>query len=444
MKDYDEWVQDDEDLTIFAILVFLIQRFGYEHIISRGIFTARWEDNSPTLRYIARMTQLFTEGKARNELKTISETHEKRIGEKIAHFGKWIQQSPTDWLLEAEKDQRGIKRFQKIKENGIAKYLEASFEAPKRRYKPEFDEAEDDDEDLDLDDDNDDDDEVWLESLAEDDDDDRDNDSDDDPTGGTADRKEIHANLIKSESIITGIQFFDERIRLDAAAPPTVLVEQTFNIAIAVRNPNSPKLQEAGLDNVTSVEGTIERKDPDKAIKFRVWVVQSPAFQITPDHYIFLLYPNTDTEAFFFSAIAKLEGQQSIIINASQIEEDVTVASTRLVLTVNIDIERLKSIVRPSAIQLMSIASLSPSTFLQNSMKGEAIMKVNLLEQLDKGLNGEELKELLFGFDLDIENIRGETKRDKMMEVIKLFARNNDLASLVKAVNQLRPNTPAR
>ena len=64
-----------------------------------------------------------------------------------------------------------------------------------------------------------------------------------------------------------------------------------------------------------------------------------------------------------------------------------------------------------------------------------------LLEKIDRHFDESELSELCFTLNIDYENIKGETKKDKARELILYLNRREQLHALVETCRRLRPNT---
>ncbi|MCB0090840.1 MAG: hypothetical protein KDE54_23250 [Caldilineaceae bacterium] len=129
----------------------------------------------------------------------------------------------------------------------------------------------------------------------------------------------------------------EEAIRLDVATPTAAFVDTPFEIAVAIRQPDAPKLAVAELTEVTSEEGAIFRSADDELISYRVEVA-APGCDVTPTHYVIKLRPGTDSRIYFYHITPRGKGTLSILINAYQVGDDALVAQTRLHMAVSLPV----------------------------------------------------------------------------------------------------------
>ncbi len=142
-------------------------------------------------------------------------------------------------------------------------------------------------------------------------------------------REEPPRQVIPEDDLI------EERIRLDVAAPSTpAVVGEAFEIAVAIRQPQSDSLEVDGLDRVTSADGFIFRHEAREIVRYRV-KVSAPNCQIETKEQSFLLRAGRESEARFFQIIPKKAGDLSIIVTAYQ-EDELVVAQTRVRVVVTI------------------------------------------------------------------------------------------------------------
>ena len=62
-----------------------------------------------------------------------------------------------------------------------------------------------------------------------------------------------------------------------------------------------------------------------------------------------------------------------------------------------------------------------------------------LTQNIESSFNDRELRDLCFQLNVDYENVEGQTKRDKVRELVLIMQRYNTLASLITTAAQLRP-----
>jgi hypothetical protein len=121
----------------------------------------------------------------------------------------------------------------------------------------------------------------------------------------------------------------EEKIRVDVAAPERVLVDEVFDLAVAIRRPESPVLVIDDLARTVSAPGTTFRSEPGEIILYRVAVSAPDCVIYGPSEYMFLLRPTQDSEPFFFQLAAKKTGRITILVQAYQ-EGDIIAAQTRV------------------------------------------------------------------------------------------------------------------
>jgi nucleoside phosphorylase len=122
-----------------------------------------------------------------------------------------------------------------------------------------------------------------------------------------------------------------EKIRLDVASPSSVFSGIEFDVAVAIRQPSSPPLNVADLNNNLNAKGIIERASKKQIVTYRVEITSSN-FIIVPKKVIFNLEYSCDSEVKWFKLVAKRSGQLSFLVIAYQVDGDIEVASTRVVL----------------------------------------------------------------------------------------------------------------
>lgn len=128
----------------------------------------------------------------------------------------------------------------------------------------------------------------------------------------------------------------EEKIRVDAAAPAQVVVGQIFDLAVAIRQPDSPVLVFDDLSQRYSSEGTTFRSEPVEVVKYRI-AISAPSCEFYgPSEYVLLLKPHRDSEVVFFQLSAKQPGRTSILVQAYQ-EGDNLAGMTRVQLNAQIE-----------------------------------------------------------------------------------------------------------
>ena len=128
----------------------------------------------------------------------------------------------------------------------------------------------------------------------------------------------------------------EETLRLDVASPKSAVIDEPFDVVIAVRQPDAPTLAAADLDHVVSAEGSIFRHDQDEVVKYRIELV-GVDFQITPASYQLRLQPTENSRPIAFQVVATRSGRRSLLVNAYQ-EDGALAAQTRVTIEIAVAI----------------------------------------------------------------------------------------------------------
>ena len=128
------------------------------------------------------------------------------------------------------------------------------------------------------------------------------------------------------------MELSEERIRLDVATPAQVQVDEPFDLAVAVRQPDAPVLAIDDLPKVVSGEGSVFRPADETILKYRIEVTGANC-TVEPSHYVILLRKDDNSPPRYFQVTAHKPGQQTVNVNAYQ-EGEVLAAQTRLRLEV--------------------------------------------------------------------------------------------------------------
>jgi hypothetical protein len=120
-----------------------------------------------------------------------------------------------------------------------------------------------------------------------------------------------------------------EDIRLDVVTPETAVVNEPFDMAVAIRQPASPTLSVDDLPKLTSAMGEVYRTGDQDLIKYRV-EVEVDDCDVKPAHYDFLLAKGRDSIIQYFQLTPKRAGNLSVVVNAYQADSEVLAATTRV------------------------------------------------------------------------------------------------------------------
>jgi hypothetical protein len=159
--------------------------------------------------------------------------------------------------------------------------------------------------------------------------------------------KKYHINITGGQGFVIGdqaqvTQHFEgtesspksviKDLRLDAAAPEKVYLDRAFELAVAIRRPTSPILNEEELENVRSGNVQVHWPESEPYIRIRV-KINAPECEVhDSDSRSFLLLSNRDSPVFFFHLTPRKLGDISIIIQAYH--QDDGLGSTRVNTTV--------------------------------------------------------------------------------------------------------------
>ncbi len=111
-----------------------------------------------------------------------------------------------------------------------------------------------------------------------------------------------------------------QTLRLDAAAPAEVVVGDPFVLAVSVRQPDSPPLQEEDLDLHRSAAAQVIFPEAGP-IKLRLRVSAPECTFDGPNEIAFRLFPQTDSPVFYFHLIPRSTGLISIVVQLFQEDE---------------------------------------------------------------------------------------------------------------------------
>ena len=214
----------------------------------------------------------------------------------------------------------------------------------------------------------------------------------------------------------------EEKIRLDVAVPKTVAVNHTFEIAVAIRQPDSALLDAEGLPKTTSASGRVFRSVSEDIVRYRV-TVSAPDCEVHIGEYVFLLRSGSDSEVCFFQLTAKRAGDISILVQAYQ-EDDVLAAMTRVQLVASLEARD---------------ASWTANEDQRAALTNELRVQNKLYNVLNEAFSLEDLEVLCFQLGVDWDQLEGSAKPKKVRELIQFFERQHQTDVLITAVQSKRP-----
>jgi hypothetical protein len=208
-----------------------------------------------------------------------------------------------------------------------------------------------------------------------------------------------------------------ESIRLDVATPESAIVDQSFDVAVAIRQLASPPLKVDDLVKLTSTEGAIFRATTTDIVKYRV-ELEAKDCHVEPERYTFLLEKGRDSLVQYFQVTPKRAGNISLVVNAYQADEDVLAATTRVRLTA-------------------SMQAVNPADFAGP----DGDLGIKLYDVLSgDAFSSEDLQDMAFRLGVDWDNLSGDTKKAKARALVQFFTQRGALARLVDGVKAARPD----
>ncbi len=211
-------------------------------------------------------------------------------------------------------------------------------------------------------------------------------------------------------------------LRLDAALPQKVVVGRAFDLAVAVRRPESPALAPDDLERRESAGFEAEWPAGAAFIRLRLQVAAPECDIHGGDSRAVRLPAGGDGPPVYYQLTPRRAGPLSVIITVYQ-EED-WAGSTRLRTEAGDE--------EPRGALAMTVASAP--------LAAAEVNLVTLRRALDDGYNDSELRDLCFELGIDYEELGGDNQSAKARELVLYAQRRNLLASLVERVMRDRPH----
>ena len=237
-----------------------------------------------------------------------------------------------------------------------------------------------------------------------------------------------------------------EPIRLDVAAPEKATVGQTFDLAVAIRQPGSPELKLEDLPKTRSAEGTVFRAEGQTLIKYRV-DISAPGCDIADASIQFLLEQGKDSAVQYFQLTPRQAGRISIVVSAYQ-DDDLLAATTRTQVLAEIEIQpqnqgAIEPTVKPTVEP--TVEPTKPKTDMPDKVTLRNFIATNFnLRQGDFDLLCENLTEKYKskGVKVSMDDISGNTAPLAALNLIGYMERRGWLPYLVEEVRAERPDVP--
>ncbi len=120
-----------------------------------------------------------------------------------------------------------------------------------------------------------------------------------------------------------------QEMRLDTAYPAQVQPDRSFELAVAIRQTESPSLQEEGLDQTKSGDLYVEWPEGADSAALRIHISAPDCDTHGQDEYSFRLRKGQDSPVFYFQLTPRTTGRIGIIVTVYQ-EQEWLLGMTRL------------------------------------------------------------------------------------------------------------------
>jgi hypothetical protein len=219
---------------------------------------------------------------------------------------------------------------------------------------------------------------------------------------------------------------FVRKFRLDAALPQQVQHGRSFELAIAIRQPNSPKLQEDELDKTKS--GNLQVNLPDDVDMIALQVhISAPECQIHGSNSCLLrLHKDQNSLVYYFQLTPQQSGRIGMVVTVYY--KDEWLGGTRL----------------HTLAQAQVVGQIALDVYSRPLSSG--ILGISYEVQLSVALtlralfNLAELRQVCFELQVLFEDLPGETVSDKSRELVMFMVRHGRLADLVQQCQKARPS----
>lgn len=205
-----------------------------------------------------------------------------------------------------------------------------------------------------------------------------------------------------------------EEIRLDVVTPETAVIDEPFDMAVAIRQPASPALTIDDLPKLTSTLGEVYRSGGQDLVKYRV-EVEVDDCDVKPARYDFLLAKGRDSIVQYFQLTPRRAGNLSIVVNAYQADSATLAATTRV---------RLKAGV--------AIAGDSPAPEAQADA-------VKVYDVLTSRFSLSDVEDLALRLGVNWEELAGDTLSAKCRALLAYCSNRGKFDQLRQLVKAARP-----
>lgn len=237
-------------------------------------------------------------------------------------------------------------------------------------------------------------------------------------------------------------------LRLDAAAPERVTTGRPFDLAVAIRLPESPPLAPDDLTRRDSAPFAVSWPAGAVFLSMRIEISASDCDLHGPNAQSVRLPRGQDGPAVYFQLTPRRAGPLSIIITVYQ--ETDWIGSARLRTEAGAEEPRgaLAMTVEsgPAGAPAGGAASPAatgtpvPSVMVSQPLGNADVNLKTLRDALDAGYSLSELRDLCFELDIDYDDLGGEGQSAKARELVLYAKRRDLLAALVACVMRDRPH----
>ncbi|MBP8003076.1 MAG: hypothetical protein KA314_30015, partial [Chloroflexi bacterium] len=242
---------------------------------------------------------------------------------------------------------------------------------------------------------------------------------------------------------IKGINSQSTTLRLDTALPNQVQQSRAFELAVSIRQIDSPILKEDDLDKTKSGDVKVSWPEDVKAIDLRVHV-QAPECTIHGvDSYAFQLFRGQDSPVFYFQLTPQQQGRIGIVVTVFQ--EQNFLGGTRLHTRVQ------EQVAGKVAMQIYSQhvgRGLSHVGTGHTIITGPSAPPVTTLpsllaplrDQLTQAFGKSELQSLCFDLGIAYDDLPGDTRTGLAQALISYCYERGRILDLLSRCQKLRPH----
>jgi hypothetical protein len=207
-------------------------------------------------------------------------------------------------------------------------------------------------------------------------------------------------------------------LRLDTALPAQVVQQRSFELAVAVRQPDSPPLKEDDLDQTRAGDLQVAWPADAPSIALRVHV-SAPECIISRESHAFRLFKGQDSPVFYFQLTPQQTGRIGIVVTVYQEEE--WLGGTRL-----------QTVAQEQVVGRVETAVYSHPL----GPKHEARLAV--AQAVEQYFDAAELRILCYDLAVNPDNLRGEIHAERARALVEYMVRHGRFQDLIQACQHNR------